>query len=94
MRSFSAESLKQRDALIDKIGQSKDELEGEIAEFNRKLSELYEEMVTPALGRLNEDIDQLKEWASALVDEAESYADGRSDKWKEGDAGKRRFTSL
>lgn len=33
MRKISAESLKERDFLIGKVGQSKDELEGEIGEF-------------------------------------------------------------
>ncbi len=58
-----------------------------VAEFNEGVDKLYVDCVAPKLAAYNAAVVAANEWQESLAETMQGYADERSEKWQEGDAG-------
>src|SRR5262249_45903010 len=78
-----AKNTARRDEAVKALNEAAEALRNTIAEINAAI----EEKVNPAIEAYNEALMAATEFRDEIVSDMETYADERSDKWREGDAG-------
>jgi uncharacterized protein YukE len=86
MKKLNKEQLKAKNDYSKKVIDNFTKLEKAIADFNAKVAEAFME-VSVAVDDYNGVVEEANGWLADLQSEMQSYADEKSDKWREGDAG-------
>ncbi len=87
MNRLDKKQEQERGRIALAITEARDRLEANLGIYNEKAKALFDEWVRGDLDKLNEAIEEAREFAEGVVGEIEGYMDERSDKWREGDRG-------
>lgn len=86
MKRLSKQDQSDRDSLAQAIDDARTALESAVAEYNSKVSELWQP-VEDALTAYNGAVDNAQLFRDGIVQQMEDYMGERSEKWLDGDSG-------
>jgi len=87
MKKLDKQTINERDALQVRLQSLQEALEQAIEAYNEAIGGELWVKVEQARDAYNEAIDEANAWRESVANEIQSYIDGRSEKWLEGDKG-------
>lgn len=87
MKKLTKQQIDERSKLCARLRLAAAAVETQIADYNRKTSELGCD-VTAAIDGYNSAVQDAKEFAEQIACDAQAFIDDRSERWVESDAGK------
>lgn len=87
MNKLTKAQTKERDDLLGAVDDAQQELEAQVRAFNDKVSDLWEELISPAVEGVKDATSKFNDFRESVAGDMRSYYEEKSEKWQEGDNG-------